>query len=73
MIRISLPEEILQKAAELAAKDHVSVEEFITAAVSEQVAAREYLDQRIRRANKERFQAALQAIPDLEPEPHDRL
>ncbi len=73
MPRISLPEEVFQKAAELAAKDQVSVEKFVAAALSEQLAAREHLNQRAKRANKERFQSALNAIPDVEPKPHDRL
>ncbi len=70
---ISLPEEILQKAAELAAQEHVSVEEFVSAALSEQIAGREYLKLRASRANRERFRAAMDQVPDVEPDECDRL
>jgi hypothetical protein len=70
---ISLPDDILQKAAELAAQEHVSLEEFVSAALSEQFAGREYLKARVARASHERFQAAMAQIPDVEPEDRDRL
>jgi hypothetical protein len=73
MRSIALPEDILQKAAELAAKDRVSLEEFVSAAVSEQLAGREYLHHRAKLAVRERFQAALDQIPDIEPDESDRL
>jgi hypothetical protein len=70
---ISLPEDVLRKAAELAAREHLSMEEFVAAALSEQFAAREYLQRRAERANPSRFRAALDQIPDVEPEERDRL
>jgi hypothetical protein len=70
---ISLPEEILRLAEELAARQHISVEEFVSAALSEQFAGGEYLRRRGERATVEKFRAALDQIPDIEPEPHDRL
>ena len=47
---ISLPEEILRLAEELAARQHISVEEFVSAALSEQFAGGEYLRRRGERA-----------------------
>jgi hypothetical protein len=70
---IALSEDILQKVSELAAKDQVSMEEFVSAAVSEHLAGREYLQRRAKRANREGFQAALDQIPDVEPDGADRL
>ena len=70
---ISLPDDILQKAAELAAQEHVTLEEFVSAALAEQFAGRENLKARAARASRERFQAAMGKIPDVEPEDHDRL
>ena len=40
---ISLPDDILRKAEELAARERISVEELILAALSEQFARAEYL------------------------------
>lgn len=70
---ISLPEELVRLAEELAAREHVSVEEFVSAVLSEQFAGAEYLRRRGERASVERFRAALDQIPDTEPEPRDRL
>ena len=70
---ITLPEEIVRLAEELAARESVSVGEYVTAALSEQFAGAEYLRRRGEQANVEGFRAALDQIPDTESEPHDRL
>jgi hypothetical protein len=70
---ISLPEELLKKAEELAARESLSVEEFLSVKLSEQFAGLEYLKQRADRASTEKFRAALRHIPDVEPEEYDRF
>jgi hypothetical protein len=70
---VSLPEDVYRKAAELAAREHLTLEEFVSAALSEQLAAREYLARRAARASEEKFRAALDRVPDVEPEEYDRL
>ena len=70
---ISLPEELLKKAEELAARENLSVEEFLSAKLSEQFADLDYLKQRADRASTEKFQGALRHIPDVEPEDFDRF
>ena len=70
---ISLPEELLKKAEELAAREHLPVEEFLCAKLSEQFAGLEYLKQRAERAGAEKFRSALRSIPDVEPEEYDRF
>ena len=70
---VSLPDDILRKAEELAARQHICVDEVVSAAVDELFAGDEYLRRRSERASVERFQAALDHIPDAEPEPHDQL
>ncbi len=70
---IAIPEELYNQAAELAAKEHISVEEFVSAALANQLAGRRYLEERAKRASKEQFLQALDQIPDVEPEEYDRL
>ena len=70
---ISLPEELLKKAEELAARERLPVEEFLSARLSEQFAGLEYLKQRADRASAEKFREALRRIPEVEPEEHDRF
>ncbi len=70
---VAVPDDLYNKAAEVAAKEHVSVEEFVSGAVQNRLASREYIESRAHLFRKEDFERALQAVPDVEPEEHDRL
>ena len=70
---VSLPDDLYQRAAESAASEHMSLDDFVSAALSEQLAARDYLARRAARASEEKFRAALVRVPDVEPEDYDRL
>jgi hypothetical protein len=70
---ISLPEDLFKRAEELAAREHVPVERFVLEALSEQFAGLEYLRGLADRASDAKFRAALDLIPDAEPDEHDRL
>lgn len=70
---IAVPDDLYDKAAEVAAKDQVSVEEFVSAAVADRLASREHIESRARLFNRADFERALKEIPDVEPEEHDRL
>lgn len=51
----------------------MSVDEVFASAFVEQLAAWERLKQRAARGSRERFLAALDKVPDVEPEDYDRL
>ncbi len=70
---IAVPEDLYKRAAEVAAKDHVSVEEFVSAMLANRLASREYIESRAKLFNREEFERALEEIPDVQPEDHDRL
>jgi hypothetical protein len=70
---VSLPEGLLKRAELLAAAEQLSLEQFLSARLSEQFDGLEYLRQRAERASEERFREALRLIPDVDPEPWDRL
>ena len=75
-INIKLPDSVARKAGELAAKDGVSFDQFISTAVSEKISGwltEDDLDQRARRANREKYNAALAQVPDAPPVPGDEL
>jgi hypothetical protein len=73
MKSIAVPEDLYKRAAELAAKDHVSVEDFMSAVLANRLASREYIESRAMLFNREEFERALEEIPDVEPEDNDRL
>jgi hypothetical protein len=70
---IAVPEDLYKRAAELAAEDHVSIEEFVSSVLANRLASREYLEERARHFNRVDFERALNEIPDVEPDSHDRL
>jgi len=70
---ITVPEELYNKAAELAAWDHITVEEFVSAVLANRLASREYIEARAKLFNREEFERALNGIPDVEPDAQDRL
>ena len=70
---IALPEDLYSRAAEFAAKDHVSVEESISGVLANRLASHEYIESRAKLFNREEFERALDKIPDVEPEDGDHL
>ena len=75
-ISLRLPESLHQKVKETAKKEGISINQFISSAVSEKMSAfvtEDFLEKRAKRANKEKFKDAISRIPDVEPEEYDRL
>jgi predicted CopG family antitoxin len=69
---IAVPDDLYKKAAELAAKDRVSVEEFVAAVLANRVASREVIESRSKLFSREEFEEALEKIPNVEPDDRDR-
>ena len=72
-VSVSVPEELHEKAVEIAKAQRVSVDEVFASAFLEQLAAWERLQQRAARGNREKFLAVLDRVPDAESEEQDRL
>ncbi|MDY6935083.1 MAG: DUF6290 family protein [Spirochaetota bacterium] len=73
---LRLPDSLHKVAKELAKKDHISINQFITTAVAEKISAlltEEYLEKRAKRASKEHFKDIMSRVPDIEPEEYDRF
>lgn len=66
-------ENLYHKAAALAAKDRISMEELVSAALAHLVNTREFIESKAKLFSKDTFDQALNEIPDVEPEAHDRL
>lgn len=72
---IRLPESLHRKLREFARQDSVSINQFVTSAVAEKLAALatlEYLEARAKRGSEASFAAALAEVPDVEADPEDR-
>ena len=73
---VRIPESLHDTVRQLAKRDHVSINQFITTALAEKVSAlmtEDYLEQRARRGDRQKFEAALARVPDVEAEEEDRL
>lgn len=71
---LRLPESLHRRLREFAEKDDVSINQLITTAVAEKLAALstlEYLQERAQRGSRKRFEAALARVPDIEPDHRD--
>ncbi len=72
---LRLPESLHRRLREFADKDQVSINQLITTAVAEKLAALstvELLEQRAARASRSKFKAALARVPDTEAAVEDR-
>lgn len=73
---VEVPDFLIKKVKELAEKEGFTVDQFVSSAVAEKTSAWltvEYLKERGRRSSREKFEAVLAKVPDVEPDPWDRL
>jgi predicted transcriptional regulator len=74
-LSLRLPDSMHSRLKEWASKDNVSINQFITSAVTEKLSSlstQEYLQERANRASRARFDAALAKVPDRKPDEADR-
>jgi len=70
-LSLRLPDSMHSRLKEWARKDNISINQFITSAVTEKLSAlstQEYLQERASRA---KFEAALSKVPDTQPDEAD--
>lgn len=75
-ISLRIPTSLHAAVRELAERDNISINQFITLALAEKISAlmtEEYLSERAERASREKFEAVLAKVPDVEPPDYDRL
>ncbi len=75
-ISLRLPASLHETARELAKKENVSMNQLITLALAEKIAAlmtQDYLEARARRGDRQKFERAMAKVADVEPEENDRL
>ncbi len=75
-LSVRLPNSLHKQLRECAKKEGTSINQLISSAVAEKLAAlmtEEYLETRAKRGDRRKFDAALRTVPDVEPEEFDRL
>ena len=75
-LSIRLPDSLHKKVKELARQEGISMNQFIALAVAEKMSALmtvEHLKERAQRGSRQKYEAVLAKVPDVEPEEYDRL
>jgi hypothetical protein len=73
---LDLPDSLLTAARKAADQDGATVEQLITIALAEKLSAigtLDFLEERARRADLDRYRAILAKVPDVPPAPGDEL
>jgi len=76
VLSLRLPDSLHRKVRELAAKESVSINQFITIAVAEKMSAlltEDYLTERAQRADPAAVDRILARVPDVPPVPGDEF
>lgn len=71
---LRLPESLHRRLRDVADREGISMNQFVATAVAEKMSAlltEDYLETRARRGSRERYEAALAEVPDVEPEERD--
>ncbi len=75
-LSVRLPESLHKRVRDFAQQEGISINQFISTAVAEKMAAlktADYLEERARQGSREKFLAVLAKVPDVAPDPIDAL
>jgi len=75
-LSIRLPNSLHKRIKQMAEAEGISMNQFITLAVAKKMSALatvEYLEERARRGSRQKFEAVLANVPDVEPKEYDKL
>jgi HicB family len=75
-ISLRLPDSLHESARALAEQENVSLNQLITLALAEKMSAlmtEDFLAERAKKGSRKKFLRALDRVPDIEPDPCDRL
>ena len=75
IVNIQIPDSLHKSLNELANRDGISIDQFVSSAIAEKIAAlmtEGYLKERAKRGSRAKYEAILAKVPDVEPEIYDR-
>jgi hypothetical protein len=72
-LTVNVSDELYSRAAEIAARENVSIEEFLASAFEERVLEFERLKEKAAKGSYERFRQVMSKVPAVEPADYDRL
>lgn len=75
-INVNLPDSLHQAVRELAQKENISINQLITIALAEKISVlttETYLQERASKGSRNKFENALNLVPDVDPDDEDKL
>jgi post-segregation antitoxin (ccd killing protein) len=75
-LNVQIPDSLYKSLQDLAKQDGISIDQFISTAIAEKIAAlttESYLEELAKKGDRSRYEAVLAKIPDVPPEEYDRL
>ncbi|WP_293152687.1 MULTISPECIES: toxin-antitoxin system HicB family antitoxin [unclassified Microcoleus] len=75
-LNVQLPDSLYKDLQALALKDGISIDQFIATAVAEKLSAlmtESYLEDLAKQGIRQKYDAVLAKVPDVEPELYDEL
>jgi hypothetical protein len=74
IIEIEIPDSLQKSLHDLASRDGISIDQFISTAIAEKLSAlmtENYLKERAKRGSRAKYEAILAKVPDVKPETYD--
>lgn len=75
-LSLRLPDSLHKRVRDLAQQEGISINQFVSTAVAEKMAALmtvDYLEKRAKRGSRDKFLAVLAKVPSIAPDPGDEL
>jgi len=76
IVQVQIPDSLHKSLSELASRDGISIDQFISTAIAEKLSAlmtESYLSERANRGSRAKYEAILAKVPDVEPEAYDKI
>jgi hypothetical protein len=76
IVQVQIPDSLHKSLSELASRDGISIDQFISTAIAEKLSAlmtESYLSERTKRGSRAKYEAILAKVPDVEPEAYDKI
>jgi hypothetical protein len=76
IVQVEIPDSLHQSLYDLARRDGVSIDQFMSTAITEKISAlmtENYLKERAKRGSRLKYESILAKVPDVEPEEYDRI
>jgi hypothetical protein len=76
IVQVQIPDSLHKSLSELASRDGISIDQFISTAIAEKLSAlmtESYLSERAKRGSRAKYEAILATVPDVEPEAYDKI